>query len=515
MKEWKLVFFLTLAALVLRTLYFWLFTNELVIGGDQMQNIMLACHLAEGDFYGVLHPYWTPLYPIIIGSVTYFINSLILPSVIISILAGSIAVSLTYYLVKQSYGRRESVIAAVIAIFYPHLLTSVFRLGTENLYLVWILGALIVGWRGLKSSSATEFLFTGILLGFAYLTRPEAFAYPIFFGALAIGKSWRLKQKPLESLLIPVGALLLGFAILATPYILYLRTATGAWTISDKTKINTVAAELGEEKTEEGNESNNSSRTINFQNGKVVVHVVAVNLIIIHKSFPSLLPPFLLIFVALGLFRERWNREKLLRESYLIIFCLITILGYALSTVQIRYFYILLPIFFGWIARGVVQAEKWLQETNQNWRPHRFFDSPNNLLVPALSLFVIYFYVFPLNFYIRDTARAWQEVAYEERAAGLWLKKNSKTSPLIFSASRRPVFYAEGKQLSPTKRDMREILTEIKTSQVDYVITSDRSLKRNPYLSGLTEILQNAPEFDLVYQQEEYPGYKIYIFKLK
>jgi len=515
MKEWKLVFLLTLAALALRTLNYWLFSNELIVGGDQMQNIMLARHLANGDFYGVLHPYWTPLYPILIGFVTYFINSLILPSLILSILAGSLAVPLTYYLVKQSYGRRESVIAAVIAIFYPHLLTSVFRLGTENIYLVWILGALIVGWRGLKTSSATDFLFTGILLGLAYLTRPEAFAYPIFFGALAIGKSLWLKQKPLRNLLIQVGALFLGFAILASPYILYLRTATGVWTISDKTKINTIVGELDEMETEEGNVSNNSSSTINFQNGKVVIYAVAVNLTIIHKSFPSLLPPFLLIFVALGLFRELWNREKLLRESYLIIFCLITIVGYALSTVQIRYFYILLPIFFGWIAHGIVQAEKWLEGTNQNWLPHRFFVSTNNRLVPALCLFVIYFYVFPLNFYIRDTARAWQEVAYEERAAGLWLKENSQPSPYIFSASQRPVFYAEGKQLSPTKRDMSEILTEIKTSRVDYVITSDRSLKRNPYLSGLTEILQNAPEFDLVYQQEEYPGYKIFIFKPK
>ena len=116
---------------------------------------------------------------------------------------------------------------------------------------------------------------------------------------------------------------------------------------------------------------------------------------------------------------------------------------------------------------------------------------------------------------MRDTARAWQEVAYEERAAGLWLKEHSKTLPLIFSASRRPVFYAEGRQLSPSKRDLHEILAEIKTSRVDYVVTSDRSLKRNPYLSGLTDILQNSPEFELVYQQEEYPGYKIFIFKLK
>ena len=514
MKERKIVFLLTLAALVLRTLHCWLFSNELVIGGDQMQNILLARNLAEGNFYGVLHPYWTPFYPILIGIVTYFINSLILPSIILSILAGSLAVPLTYYLVKQSYGCRESLIAAVLAVFYPQLLNSVFMLGTENVYLLWIIGALIVGWRGLKTSSSTDFLLTGILLGFAYLTRPEAFAYPLFFGAMAIGKSIWQKKILTRALITQLAALLLGFAILAMPYILYLRCATGTWTISDKTKINTVVGEVSEH--EEESEFNDLPGNINFQNGKIVVKAIALNLLTIHKSFPSLLPPFLLIFVALGLFRESWNKEKLLRESYLIIFCLISVLGYAVSTVQVRYFYILLPVFFGWIAHGIVEAEKWIEESNHKLLPHRFYDSVwNGRLVTTLCLFAVYFYVFPLNFYIRETARAWQETAYEERAAGLWLKDNSKPSSLIFSASRRPVFYAEGRQLTPTKTDVQEILTEIKNSRVEYVITSDRCLIRNPYLRGLTEALQNAPEFELVYQHEDFPGYKISIFKMK
>jgi len=365
----------------------------------------------------------------------------------------------------------------------------------------------------LKTSSSTDFLLTGILLGFAYLTRPEAFAYPLFFGALAIGKYLWQKKIATRVLITQLAALLLGFAILATPYILYLRCATGTWTISDKTKINTVAGEISEDEKE--SEFNDQPGNITYQNGKIVIKAIAVNLLTIHKSLPSLLPPFLFIFVALGLFRESWNKEKLLRESYLMIFCLITVLGYAVSTVQARYFYILLPIFFGWIARGIVEAEKWIEESNHKLLPHRFFDSVNSRLVTTLCLLAVYFYVFPLNFYIRETARAWHETAYEERAAGLWLKDNSKPSSLIFSASRRPVFYAEGRQLTPTNTDVQEILTEIKNSRVEYVITSDRSLIRNPYLSGLTEALQNTPEFELVYQHEDFPGYKISIFKMK
>lgn len=480
-----------------------------------MQEIVLARRFASGDFYGVLDTYWTPLYPILVGIVTYFINSLVLPSVIVSIIAGTLAVPLTYYLVRQSYGRREAVIAAVLAVFFPHLINSFFGLGTENVYLLWIIGALIIGWKGLKRDSAIDYLSTGILLGLAYLTRPEAIGYPIFFVFLVFCKNLRRRKLFARNSLLQIAALLLGFTVLAAPYIFHLRSATGAWTISGKAEINTTASEYLNESAQENNDSAAVAPTSRSQAVKAIIKNIALNLFTIHRDFPYLLPILLLALVALGLFGERWDKERLKREAYLISFCLLTFVGYAAAVVQTRYFYVLLPIFFGWIACGILRLERWLSESIQNLTPNKAAYLFNSKVFVILCIILVYVYVFPINFFVRSEDKAWKTVAFEERNAGLWLKENGKPSPLVFSVSFRPIFYAEGKSLSPKTKDIGEILAQIKERKVDYVVTSERSLKRHSYLDGFPENLPSASDFELIYEKTERDGYKISIFRVK
>jgi hypothetical protein len=504
MRERKTVFFLTLGALVFRLLHVWIFSNELVVGGDQMQNIMLSRQFARGEIYGFLHPYWTPLYPFLLGVVAYFTDSLILPSLIVSILAGSLAVPLTYYLVMQFYGRREALVASAIAIFYPHLLNSVFTLGTENIYLLLVGCALIAGWKALRNDSAFDYWLTGILVGLAYLTRPEGIGYTAFFAlVIAGGRLWR-KNFTARGALSRIGIFLLGFAVLAVPYLLYLRAETGDWTVSGKTDLNFAAG-------------------IYFEGGEAelgwhgsFLYVVVDNIIEFHRCFPNLFPIFLLILAALGLFRSRWRKERWAREAYLLLFCLVTVAVYVASVVQIRYFYVMLPVLFGWTARGLIEAREWLSESLHEWLPDKFYSPVSFRSFASVSLILIYLYVLPLNFFMLSREKAWQNNGYEERDAGLWLKKNSgKPSPLVFSPSLRPVFYAESRHMPPTTENVEEILSRIRRARVDYVIISERSLKRNVFLKGFTEKLSEMPDFELIYEKNDHPGYGISIFRLK
>jgi hypothetical protein len=510
MKDWKTAFWLFLAGLVYRISHYLLFTNEIVASSDAMQNILFARKFAAGRFSEAFDTYWTPLYAILVGTVGFFIDDLILPAMIVSIVAGSLAVPLTYYLVRQSYEQRESVIAAVIAVFYPFLINSVFAIGTENIYLVLIIGALVVGWRGLKRNSAFDYFFTGILLGLAYLTRPEAIGYPFFFLLLVFAKNWLQRKFFVRRPLVQSASLLLGFALLAAPYIIYLQSATGTWTISDKVKNNVSVGLI------ENSRTDVPSLGLNNQKITIAVPPLALGLRETHKSFTNLLPFLLFVFIGLGLFREAWSRERLGREAYLIFFCFLTILGYIMSVVLDRYLYVLLPIFFGWIARGIVQAERWFRDSAQNWLPNKFNRPFVFKPFAVLCLVFIYLYVFPINFYVRSKESAWERNAYEERDAGLWLQENnSKPSPKIFSASFRPVFYAKGEQFWTESKDVEEVLNQIKDNKVDYVVSNERTAKGDSYLDKFTETLQNNSDFELVYQKNERCGYKISIFKSK
>ncbi len=513
MSERKKIFLLFVAGVACRIFYFSLFADKLVVGSDQMRYITLARRFATGDLTGVLDAYWTPLYPFLIGVVSLFFDSLTLPSVIISVLAGGLAVPLTYLLVREFYAEREALIAAALAVFFPHLINSFFALGTENVYLLWMDAALLTGWRGLKNGGTKCFGVTGILFGLAYLTRPEAFAYPFFFAFLAGFANLDKRKFYTRNALAQIGALMLGFFICAAPYIVYLHSATGTWTISDKTKINTIAAELDEPDAAEKPVENGAAKENNFRAGKILLEAVNYNVKTIHQTFPIFIPPLLLMLVALGLFGEPWDSGRLRREGYLVIFCLITVLGYTLSVVQLRYFYFLLPIFFGWTAHGILTAEKWFRATIARTNVPKFVLNLSSDRFLWTILLLIYCYLLPLNFFMRSSEKDLQINAYEERDAGIWIKQNAgTTAPRIFSLGSRPVFYAEGIQFSSDAENTSEILSVIKKSQPDYIVVSERALKRHPTLKNFDRILESSPGFKRIYDDYKRPGYGISIY---
>ncbi len=154
---------------------------------------------------------------------------------------------------------------------------------------------------------------------------------------------------------------MLGFALLATPYLIYIRSTTGSWSISPKFKAHISGTNFSDTVFDK-----NFMPTLKPQippvrstgeKGKILIKSFFRNLQVINRSIPNLFPPFLIIFVGLGLFRAKWNANRLRREMYLLFFCVLTIVCYALTIVEVRYFYVLLPILFGWMACGIVEME--------------------------------------------------------------------------------------------------------------------------------------------------------------
>nr|MBA3756987.1 glycosyltransferase family 39 protein [Nitrosomonas sp.] len=313
MKNYRFLVFLLLTSLTMRLSYY--FSSDIVMNPDAITYVKLARHLASGDWRLGLDPFWSPLLPILTAIVSVFSDSLVLPISTISIFAGSLAVFVTYYLVKQSYGEREAVIAAVIATFYPSLLNSTIDLETANIYLLLINFALITSWKGLIENSKRNFLITGLLLGLAYLTRPEAFGYLIFFVPLAFSKAFMGQKAFSQNHTKIFLAFLLGFFLLAAPYILYIRSETGYWTISAKFQQHIMGGNFGELLHEKPDKSILS-----------LVKSVITNFYIFNKSFYNLFPQFLLIPLAIGLFRKPWTIDNYKREIFLLGFCVLTVL---------------------------------------------------------------------------------------------------------------------------------------------------------------------------------------------
>lgn len=510
MNDLKKAVVLTLVALVFKVALYLSFYERIVISSDQSQNIALARKLAAGDFYGVLDTYWTPFYPILIGLVSVFTDSLLLPSAIVSIIAGSLAVTCTYYLVRQSYGAREAVTAALLAVFYPHLNNSILDFGSENVYLLLMIGALIAGWEGLNKKSPQLYFLTGILLGLAYLTRPEAIGYIALFSIFAFAGDFRHRKTISSASVAQLAALIFGFLILAVPYILYLQGETGVLTISGKAGVNFASGEFREDPAA-------AAMPMPFESKSALLLVIKTfleNLIDVQISFSVLLPWLMAVFVALGLFGSKWDRARFKRETYLGFFCAFTVICYALTVTQTRYFYVLLPIFFGWIALGIRSLGQWFYDSANGGVPEKYFIIFNRNFFAGACLVFIFVYLFPINYFMRSEESLWKANAYEERNAGLWIKENGKKNPLIFSARRTPALYAEGEKLFLTTTGIEETIAEAVNHQVDYIVLGKRTLKQKSFAKGV-EMLEKREDFEIIYHKNEYPGYEILIFGRK
>jgi 4-amino-4-deoxy-L-arabinose transferase-like glycosyltransferase len=512
MKFRQIPLFLLLLSLCVR--FFYYFLDNPIIGSDAAEYVKLARRLAVGDFAEGLSVYWAPLLSSLIAIPSIFTDSYLLPTLIVSFITGSFAPIATYYLIKQSYGQREAVIAAIIAVFYPHLLRSTFNFGTENIYLLLIISSIIIFWQGLRRDSGRSFFLTGILLGLGYLTRPEAFGYLLFFIPwLGLDKILSGQKVFSRKLFRNAFILFFGFALLAAPYIFYLRSATGNWTISGKFARHVVGDEVFSDRKRLYNEALESPQFVT-ETGKIFVKLTLYNLHNIHKKFPYLFPPLLLVFVGLGLFRTKWNGTRFKREIFLLSFCAVTVLGYALTVNEVPYFYVLLPILIGWIARGIVEMENWWRESVNVLSVKKLFTS-GFPLISILFIILINIYVFPLNSFMRSRADAWEWSPYEQKKAGLWLKETAKRAPIIMSADFRPAFYAEGEHVALSSNSFEKVLAEAVSKRVDFLVIDERNIKAMPQLIGLLNEPQNYPQLEMVYQASEQPGYKIVIYRVK
>jgi 4-amino-4-deoxy-L-arabinose transferase-like glycosyltransferase len=514
MTEKRLLSILTMAAFLYRALAFLIFRNELVISSDVMNYITLGRNLASGSFYGVLDTYWAPFFPFLIGMATKIVGGLVLPSVILSLLAGTLAVPATFLFVREFFGKPAATIAAVLAIFFPHLINSTFALGTENVYLLLITAALIFGWRALNENKSLHHTLTGAFLGLAYLTRPEAFAYPAYFVLIALVVDiWNRKQ--MISRRLPKTLLMLfAFAIFAVPYLTYLRAQTGNWSISGKTQINSVMSEFAspdEESTSDA-KSTGSTPGVSFTI-KIFITYVADNLIAFNKILPFFMPTFLAMLIGIGLFGTNWNENRLKSESYLLGFCVITVIGYVATVVQLRYLYILLPVVLGWLALGIMRIQEWAERSLVRFGNLHSSLVKNKLLIYLTCAFCIYIYLFPINFWARSSNEAWNERAYEEREAGLWLKANGKPSAQIFSAGSRVPFYSEGIQVSPHSTDPNKVYGDLLETRLDYIVVGDRSEKRNPFMREVRSWLSNSSDFRVVFEDKRNPKYSLVVYE--
>jgi len=180
-----------------------------------------------------------PFYSLIIGGVDNLLHNPLLAGRLTSVFASTLSILFFYFLARIVAPGLPAVIGAWLFALLPLRINLSTMVWSESVFFAVVLGGLLL-WI-LSPARLWVSVFAGLVLGAAFLTRPEGFFIFLICiigtGLLAINESRRLSFRGLRILL-----LILGFSIAAFPYLYYLHRHTGHWQLSGKTKFNLAVA---------------------------------------------------------------------------------------------------------------------------------------------------------------------------------------------------------------------------------------------------------------------------------
>ena len=518
---------------------FLLIPQDSTIKGDGIYYATLGREIMLGNLSEGISAYWAPLYSILIGISSLFFQDLEFAGRFVSVVAGTLLIIPSYFLIQKFYGRIPAYIGTILVVIQPSLIMSSVWVMTESLYALIFTTVVLTGWLALKSGKGRSFFFTGLLFGAAYLTKPEALGFVVLFAALMLGGKFFCNNIGYRRLTINYLMLFIGLAIFVVPYVVFIHQKTGNWTISQKLLSNVPAVESNKgllKLTDDGETTMRDRLFLDGYNTKgqtskisqaidpATANAPAAELDykhLISKTFdqlyrqlrehiPAILPYFFIFLAGFGFFFKSWAMRRTAEEVYLFLFVACTFIGYAATVIELRYLYTIIPILMAWVAYGSVAFSGVITKTGSHflkagWKIKPVFVQVFILLILTVSLKALFLGQFgPPQL---------EDMPFEEKQAGLWLKNHAEPNSLVMASNATVAFYAGAKLIFLPDEEFSTILEYARRKKVNYVVLSERRLKNIPNAFRLAEEYCSK-ELSLVYQEEQAPNYKIRIYQM-
>jgi hypothetical protein len=203
-------------------------------------------------------------------------------------------------------------------------------------------------------------------------------------------------------------------------------------------------------------------------------------------------PFYLLFLVALGLFGTVWNRERTLKELFLVA-AVLPVFIFLPFHIELRYFAPMLPILLLWVAKGIAALADWLQQTTMNLLARPQMDGAPAALgrgvIILFSLLLVLYFAALQPRVVRDGVAG---VNVSRRDAGTWLKDNAPTDALIMSRDTEVPFYAERRWAATPNEEYDTFIAYVRRRGAAYLVVDEREVTViRPQLSRLLD--ENSP----------------------
>jgi Dolichyl-phosphate-mannose-protein mannosyltransferase len=430
---------LALTTLIALAIRLYLSLTNFCISGDGIAYLGMAREFAAGAWAQALTSVFSPLYPWIVAIAHRLIPDWELAGSLVSTIFGSAAVATVYLMTREAFGRDDLAIgAAVLTAIHPDLAAYSASVRTEAGFVFLMTAAMWMLIAGLKRQRLAIVAAAGVSAGLAYLYRTEAIGFVLFVaGFTPVAAVWWRRWRLLWAV-AAVAILLVGFLIVASPYMFYLHTATGHWTVGREFTAAMMygmgeVAPNAQQWQRLGYSSNVSPFAPLVANPGLYLEKVAGDLLASLYGFIQALGPLLTLLLGVGIWRRGRTLLDNFAETMLALFTTFYIVGFSFSYTGARFMGHLIPFTFGWVMIGLETASdafnRSIARMNAADRLARF---PRCAPAIAIALILLPQTLWPIGYDMRGVRYAGEEIA--RRTAG--------KPPAVVARDGRFAYYA-------------------------------------------------------------------------
>ena len=508
-----------------------------VISGDGSEYVRMGMEIRQGkpltgSFEWPETMYGT-LYPILIAGVSKTGVSPEAAAYLLSLASGIGLIVLAFLVGRYVYGDRAGLWAALLFALFPLFIGLSGSVFNESIYLTLWLGGIYWTIRALDSFQIRDFLLVGLFFGLSTLSRPEAFAYPLFVCASAVMIGFIRRINLSRTVCGAVAVAAVWFSLML-PYAFFQHAHTGQYRFEGKWDVNYTLGERidsGMNYFQAGFGMDDQLRPVgplldsslyaaytpyphSFRDKLTYfAHRIRKNWLETYQTVGSidLGGPALFVLVVLGLFATPWDIRRLRHEFILGVMGLsIVAVMVTAAHLEFRYSYPLPVILLLWAAAGIDPLVQWARRAGSSWagRPE-LLAATGGIGVCALVL-AFAAVGFRTNRDFQIERRGFTGI----RQAGLWLGSKASKPLRIAGFEGRIAYYANGTLIVFPYADSATTIRYLESKHVEYVALDSLDSNAVPTLGQWFQNGVPEPGAQLVYESTQGDQDRIRIYHL-
>ena len=426
----------------------------------------------------VLSGHWTagksaPLYPVLTAFASLITKDYEMAGIWISVIFGTLTVLAVFFLGKEIFGEAAGIVSALFAAVQPFLYMSSGSVLTESMYYFFLAASVLFGLKAFNQGRCLQIILFSLFTALAYLTRPEAVGFLLIFGVWVLFVNPPERKRGWVKRTGIILAVVVGFLIFSSPYLILLRKETGRWGISKKAAIS-----IGNLSSEE---EIPSIETIKKKKGVTLSAFVKNPFPVMGKAgigffdslykFQQVYNPALFILAILGWIFVFRRRPSSLKANFYLASHLVFFFGliFPFFFITRRYTSQMISISIPWAAYGFLSGIEWVREGSPKWKWISEGKAPLVLLI-----------ILSAGLFIQGRVIHPREHREIQREAGLWIKDHLPREGKLMSKLPQEAFYAELPWVRMSEGSYEEVLKKARLKGARYLAVDEDAEKDSP-----------------------------------